>query len=195
MELADAQPARAAEVPALGADAREVLGIAEIYRRHGDFVWKTLGRFGVPERDRPDQLQEVFVVVHRQLAGYRWDGQLTTWLFGISRRVASGYRRRAYQVHEEPTAWPAPEVAGGDSPESAVDLRRAEKQLEAILDRMSMDQRVVFVMFELDGLTGQEIAGMMACPLQTVFSRLRRAREVFEREAGRLRALDRREGC
>lgn len=168
------------------------LDVSTLYRQHGDFVYKTLARFGVPEDDRPDQVHEVFVVVHRQLAGYRRDAAITTWLFAIARRVAAGYKRRAYRVREQPTADPTNGRVSEDSPEDNVERRRAKARMDEILDRMSLDQRAVFVMFEIDGMTGQEIADVMGCPLQTVFSRLRRARDVFERHVGRLRASEER---
>jgi RNA polymerase sigma-70 factor (ECF subfamily) len=166
--------------------------VPEVYRLHADFVWKTLARFGVPDRDRPDQVQEVFVVVHRRLATFRNEGEMTSWLFSIARRVAAAYRRRAYRVKETVTAEPEAQIAASDCPENDAAMRHARAQMETILDRMSIDQRAVFVMFEIDGMTGQEIAALMECPLQTVFSRLRRAREVFERHVARMRALEER---
>lgn len=168
----------------------QALDVRQVYDEHADFVWRTLARFGVPERDRADQTQEVFVVVHRQLASFRADAALTTWLYGIARRVAAGYRRRAYHRRETQDDGPAARSVSPDCPEETTERRRAQARMMAILDRMSLDQRAVFVMYEIDGLTGQEIADQLGCPLQTVFSRLRRARSVFEREVSRLRAQD-----
>jgi len=173
-----------------GVMSGEALDVREVYDQHADFVWRTLGRFGVPERDRADQAQEVFVVVHRQLPSFRHDSSLTTWLFGIARRVAAGYRRRAYHRRESVQDTPHAGRTSDDCPEREAERRRARARMLEILDRMSLDQRVVFVMYEIDGLTGQEIADQIGCPLQTVFSRLRRGRAVFEREVSRLRAKD-----
>lgn len=168
----------------------EALDVHQVYRQHADFVWRTLARFGVPERDRADQTQEVFVIVHRQLPSFRQDAALTTWLYEIARRVAAGYRRRAY--HRRESVQDAPDLGStsADEPEQAAERRRARERMTAILDRMSLEQRAVFVMYEIDGFTGQEIADQIGCPLQTVFSRLRRGRAVFEREVARLRAQD-----
>ncbi|MEQ8568479.1 MAG: sigma-70 family RNA polymerase sigma factor [Deltaproteobacteria bacterium] len=169
-----------------------VLDVSEIYRAHGDFVYRALSRFGVPERDLPDQLHEVFVVVHRRLGEYRHDAAMTTWLFAIARRVAAGYRRRAFRVREQIEAEPHADRVCDDDPEQNTERARAREQMESILNRMTLDQRAVFVMFEIDGMTGSEIASLMDCPLQTVFSRLRRARETFERNVARLRATEER---
>ncbi len=168
----------------------EGLDLRQIYQQHADYVWRTLGRFGVPERDLPDQTQEVFVIVHRQRFGFRRESALTTWLFAIARRVAAGYRRRAYNRREAPQENPAQRSVSAQCPEQATEHSRARTRMLEILERMSLDQRAVFVMYEIDGLSGAEIAEQMGCPLQTVFSRLRRARGVFEREVERIRAQD-----
>lgn len=173
-----------------GSVATQALDVRQVYDQHADFVWRTLARFGVPERDRPDQVQEVFVVVHRQLSSFRREASMTTWLYAITRRVAAGYRRRAYHRREAPEDTPHAKQVSPDCPEEEVERRRARARMLDILDRMNLDQRAVFVMYEIDGLTGQEIADQLSCPLQTVFSRLRRARGVFEREVARARAKD-----
>lgn len=153
----------------------------ELVERHGDFVFRTLGRFGVPEADRADMGQEVFMVALRRGADARKD-KLEPWLFGIARRVASGYRRRAHRRHEQASDQLACEPDQAPSPEEAAARAEAVLRLERILDAMSLDQRAVFVMYEVEGRTGAEIAADMGVPVQTVFSRLRRARAVFEKE-------------
>lgn len=161
--------------------------VAALYRSHGDLVWRALARFGVREADLLDQSQEVWIVVHRQLRRFRGESSVETWLFGIARRVAAAYRRRAFFRREEASADPAGGEAAGGSPEEDLELRLARGRFARILDRMTLDQRAVFVMFEVEGSSGREIAELLGCPLQTVFSRLRRAREVYDREVQSLR--------
>lgn len=162
------------------------LTVAKVHEAYADFVWNTLARFGVAEADRLDQAQEVYIVVHRKLGSYRRDSAITTWLFGIVRRVAAAYRRRAFRVREIPTEAPAKSLRSQDDPADAAERSLARAQLDAILDQMSLDQRAAFVMFEIDGLSGREIAELMDCPVQTAFSRLRRARDIFDREVSKL---------
>src|SRR5688572_13254375 len=78
------------------------LDVRAIYEANADFVWLTLQRFGVQERDLEDMLQEVFVVVHRRLDSFDPRVRMTTWLYGICLRVASGYRRKRRARPEEP---------------------------------------------------------------------------------------------
>ena len=59
-----------------------------------------------------------------------------------------------------------------------------------LLDELELSQRAVFTLFELDGLSGEEIAELLAIPLGTVYSRLRLARETFRRTLERQRAQE-----
>ena len=67
----------------------------DVYVDHFDFVWRCLRSLGVPDDALDDAAQDVFVIVHRQLPGFRGESTLPTWLFGIIRNVASNQRRGA----------------------------------------------------------------------------------------------------
>lgn len=168
------------------------LDVKTLYEEHGDFVWKSLTRLGVQPSDLRDMTQEVFIVVHRQLSSFRGQSSVTTWLFEICRRVASAYRRRAHRKHEDVVSeTPEPlDLAPPASPEEAASAKQAQARLEAILSKLDINQRAVFVMYEIDQMTCQEIAGVVGCPLGTVYSRLRLARQAFEAELKRLEARD-----
>ncbi len=72
------------------------------------------------------------------------------------------------------------------SPERQLVTSRQAKQLERILDAMPLEYRVVFVMFEIEGMTSEQIAESVGAPLGTVYSRLYRARKRFARSLARL---------
>jgi RNA polymerase sigma-70 factor, ECF subfamily len=153
-----------------------------VYRAHFGFVWRSLRRLGVSETDAPDAAQEVFLVVHRRLAEFEGRAKLTTWLFRMCFRVASDHARRAHvrrEVNNDPAleAFPDPQGDAEQRTSQQDDLRL----LEAALRTMSLEHRSVFVLFELEGLTSIEIAELLELPLGTVYSRLRRARALFER--------------
>src|SRR5262249_42263098 len=76
------------------------MGFEEIYRAHFRFVWRSLRRLGVEERNVADAAQEVFLVVHRKLPGFEGRAKMTTWLFGICLRVAQARARRAHERRE-----------------------------------------------------------------------------------------------
>ncbi len=159
-----------------------------IYEAHFDQVWHALRRLSVAERDLMDATQNVFVVVYRKLPEFEGRAELRTWLFQIARRVASDYRRSAPVRREVVTD--ASELAlkaeqAGSAP-VADDQAQRVRLARAVLDKLPEAQREVFVLYELEQLSGEEIAAELGVPLGTVRSRLRLAREAFRREVGLL---------
>ncbi len=159
-----------------------------LYDAHFASVWHALRRLSVPERDLLDATQNVFLVVYRKLPEFEGRSQLRTWIFQICRRVASDYRRSAAVRREVATETRAlieeADRQGATSPE-AERAQRVE-QARRILDRLPEAQREVFLLFELEQLSGEEIAAQLGVPVGTVRSRLRLAREAFRREVDAL---------
>jgi RNA polymerase sigma-70 factor, ECF subfamily len=159
------------------------LSLKEIYESEFRCVWRNLARLGVPEADVADATQEVFLVVYRRLAEFDGACKVSTWLYRICFNVASDRRRRAHVRREiafdsnDLDQHPAPD------PSHMEDLALFDRLLES----MEMEQRAVFVLFEVEGHSGAEIAEMMNCPMATVYSRLRLARAAFARAAERYR--------
>ena len=163
------------------------------YREHFVFAWRALRRLGVPDRDLGDATQDVFVVVYRKIDQFDFERAMTTWIYAICLRVASNRRRSATARHElladSDEASDARDVASApDAEPQALAERRA--LLRAALDAMSLEQRAVFTLFELEGHTGEEVAAILGVPAPTVRSRLRLAREVFRQRLERHRAQE-----
>lgn len=156
----------------------------EIYDEHIRWVWHALRRFSVAEKDVLDAAQNVFLVVHRKLPEFEGRSQLRTWILQIVRRVASDYRRSAPVRREVTTEGPEIDehVEQRSSAEDVAAHTERVQQARAILDRLPDAQRVVFIMYELEQMSGQEIAAELKVPLGTVRSRLRMARELFQQE-------------
>jgi RNA polymerase sigma-70 factor (ECF subfamily) len=138
-----------------------------IYESEFDYVWRTLGRLGVPQGEIPDAVHEVFVVLCRRWEEIDRERPMRPWLFGVARRVAADLRakrREQRDVLEEPA-----------SPEAnpLVAQRNLVWNALATLDE---DKRSVVVLHDLEGHTGAEIAMMLDIPVNTVHSRLRLAR-------------------
>ncbi|NUQ79072.1 MAG: sigma-70 family RNA polymerase sigma factor [Polyangiaceae bacterium] len=163
----------------------------EVYDENFRFVWRSLRRLGVRESDVADAVQEVFVVVHRKLAEFEGRSKVTTWLFGICLRVARDRRRAAHERRRSEEEAPI-----SDKPDERADVgaeaerRQALAQLQSIILEMPEEQGTVFYLFELDGMSGEDIAEKLAVPLGTVYSRLRLAREHFRKAVARMRARE-----
>jgi RNA polymerase sigma-70 factor (ECF subfamily) len=167
------------------------MSFEETYRAHFRFVWRSLRRLGVAEHDVQDAAQEVFVVVHKRLGEFEGRSNIRTWLFAICFRVAMARGRslaRRREVIDEGFLARIPSDA--PSALTVVERRQAREIVEAILDRMSLEQRAVFVLFELEGMSGDEIAEALEVPVGTVRSRLRLARGIFSACVERMRARE-----
>jgi RNA polymerase sigma-70 factor, ECF subfamily len=155
-----------------------------VYRTNFAVVWRSLRHFGVAAADAQDLTQEVFLIACRRLDEFERRSTLKTWLIGIAYHLAANYRRSS--VHREVPAEP---FIGGLS--SALDVERQLeqrddlRQLERLLLELPLEQRAVFTMFEIEGLSGDEIAEALDVPVGTVRSRLRLARQAFVVAAGR----------
>lgn len=158
---------------------------ADLYRDHFDFVWRVLARLGVPDRDLPDAAQDVFMVVYKKLPEFEGECRPTTWLYGISFRVASA-RRRAAPARREVLEDTLPEPANERSEGLVADNAHYRRLLSEALDRMPIEQRAAFAFFEIDGMTAVEIAEQAGVPEATIHSRLRLARQIFRRFVERL---------
>jgi RNA polymerase sigma-70 factor (ECF subfamily) len=161
-----------------------------LHAEHAEFVWKSLQRLGVPGTELEDLLQDVFLIVHKRLHTFDGRSSMQAWLWGICRRVAAAYRRRAH-VHRECVVTRSLEGSSegiDPDPEQATLTRQQGEQLTAILDKLDLDKRAVFVMFEIEELGCDEIASMLGIPIGTVHSRLHAARKAVKKAAAKFHA-------
>lgn len=169
----------------------ELASFRELYEAHVDFVWRSLSRMGVRPSELEDASQDVFLVVHRCLHQFEGRAKFTTWLFRICFHVASTRRRSAQQRLEILSDSLLAERADHAPDAEALTQRQEDLALlERGLSRMSLEQRAVFVLFELEGFTCEQITNTLEVPLGTVYSRLKRAREIFARSLRAARASD-----
>lgn len=155
--------------------APKPLDVGQVHAEQAAFVWRSLYRLGAAASDLPDLTQEVFVVVHRQRGAFEADKPIRPWLWGICLGVVRNYRKRAFRHRERSRAEP-PDIAGRSDPEEDFEAREARARGERALASLDPDKRAVFMMFEVEGMSGQEIAECLGVPVGTVHSRLHAAR-------------------
>jgi len=158
--------------------------VSTIFAAHRGFVWRMLSHLGVSDADREDVLQEVFVVVHRKIGGYREQDKLRAWLYAILVRVVRDHRRKVRRRRETVTDAP-PERVEPPGQERGLQERQALEQAHRWLAVLPEQQRLVFVLYEVEQMSMNEIALALACPVQTAYSRLHRARELVVAQARR----------
>lgn len=164
----------------------------KLVSEHLDFVWRSLRRFGVPQAEVDDATQQVFLVANDKLTSIK-PGSERSFLIAVATRVASHARRSnvrreaaRQRFSESPTT-----ATEAPSPEHLMQRLEARDLLDRVLDQMPADLRSVFVLFELEELSIDEVAGLLSLPRGTVATRLRRARVVFREEATALNQRER----
>lgn len=148
-----------------------------LYRAHYGFVWQTVRRFGVVPALTDDAVQDTFVTAFR-----RFDELVPptakAWLYGIARRVASNYRRADFRATRRRAALAVTTSAPTDSP--------ASPEIVLVFDRFlrGLDpvDRELFVLSEIEGMTGPEAANALSLNTSTTYSRVQVLRRRF-REA------------
>jgi RNA polymerase sigma-70 factor (ECF subfamily) len=166
--------------------------VAELYRVHAPVVARWAARLGGSQVDVEDVVHEVFLVAQRRLPEFRGDAKPTTWLFRITDLIVRAHRRKARM-----RAWLGRRLAEDRDPtglgsvqispvEDLVERERAALVYRA-LDALGEKYRSPFVLYELEGLSGEEIAALTGIKLATVWVRLHRARARF---VARINALD-----
>ena len=141
-------------------------------------MWRALWRLGVRDADLEDAAHDVFVVVHRKLADYDPARPLRPWLFGICFRVALDRRRRAHVRHEQGADMDDHEDQA-PGPDRVVERHEARAVVERAMFSLPLEQRAVFVLHELDGVSIPDCQEILQAPLNTLYSRLRLARVAF----------------
>lgn len=159
----------------------------ELFRAHARYVADFLARLGVPPRDIDDLVQEVFLVVHRKGGFVEAEAKPTTYLAAIAVRIASTARRThaRRRLANEPTAIDTM-ASHEPSPHDSADTSESLDRVAKALDDLDMEKRAVFVLFEINNESCDEIARALEVPLGTVHSRLHAARAAFKKAHARL---------
>lgn len=158
-----------------------------IFEREFGYVWHVLRRLGVASRDLEDVSQHVFIQVHSQLTTYDPERPLRPWLFAFAFNAASNYRALARHRVELAVLTPEPLDARPGADEQLI-LKQELQLAELALSQVALDRRGVLMLHEIEGHSMPEIAQVLGIPLNTAYSRLRLARQEYERSLRRLRA-------
>jgi RNA polymerase sigma-70 factor (ECF subfamily) len=160
-----------------------------VYRAHSATVARWVAHLGGPRVDAEDAVHEIFIVVGKRLPEFRGDAKITTWLYRITERVVLKARRRERVRRllavvrrnevEQSLAPPRP------SPVEELERRQSREVVYVVLDRLNEKYRRVLVLFELEELSGEEIAALTGIKLATVWVHLHRARALFLAEMQR----------
>lgn len=150
----------------------------QLYAEHFEFVWRTLRRLGVALEDLDDAAQDVFIVFLRRRAEFRGQSSYRTWLFGIASNVTHEHRRKRKRAAQSKPITDT-HLAHGPSPLEQASSIEELRLVDAFLASLDENKRHVFILAELEQMSAPEIAATLNIKLNTVYSRLRVARQAF----------------
>jgi RNA polymerase sigma-70 factor (ECF subfamily) len=154
-------------------------------------AYRTLGR----EEDARDVVQEAFLRAFRGLRGFKGEAKFSSWLYRITLNLCRDWMRRErrapiVQVPEgtDPIDLADDHVAPAESVEDLVARREMSQAVARAMTELPEEQRTAIMLKEYHGLTFQEIADMLECPLSTVKTRLYQGLSVLRRRLERRQA-------
>ncbi|XXT16393.1 sigma-70 family RNA polymerase sigma factor [Sorangium sp. So ce429] len=166
----------------------------EVYTGLLPYVVRVLWRMGVPARNLRDVAQEVFLVVHRRFEDYDPHLSMKAWVASIASHLALRHQRLARNRRELLARSEADHIDVVDSgcdPEALFARAETQRIVRELVQRLESDRRVVFILYELEGLDMRAIAEALQVSENTAWDRLRRARKEFAAAVKRLSASDR----
>src|SRR6476469_2370343 len=165
--------------------------VAKYQRKLG----RLLSRFVRDQAEVEDVTQEAFIKAYRALPGFRGESAFYTWLYRIGINTAKNYLvalgRRAptttgFDNEEAEGFEDAEQLRDSSTPESELEGKEIAATVNRAMDALPKDLRTAITLREIEGLSYEEIAVVMNCPIGTVRSRIFRAREAI---AEKLRPL------
>jgi RNA polymerase sigma-70 factor (ECF subfamily) len=163
--------------------ARAADSIETMCAQHLAKVKRWARRLAGPSADLEDLVHEIFLVAGRRLPEFRGNAKVTTWLYRITERVALDGRRRnrfrRWFAHARSVEIERNFSPSQPTPLDELERRYAAESVYRILDRLPDKYRTVLILFELEELSGEEIAALTGLKVSTVWVQLHRARTSF----------------
>jgi RNA polymerase sigma-70 factor, ECF subfamily len=161
-----------------------------LVRKYQHRVLKLVSRFVSDAAEAEDVAQEAFLKAYRALASFRGDSAFYTWLYRIAINTAKNAlvsnRRRPVDFDldlQDPEQYDRhARLKEGDTPEGVLLTEEIRSVVENAMEQLPEDLRTAIVLRELEGLSYEEIAEAMDCPVGTVRSRIFRAREAIDKK-------------
>ena len=160
---------------------------------------RLLSRFVRDPAEVEDVTQEAFIKAYRALPSFRGDSAFYTWLYRIGINTAKNYLvalgRRAptttpFDNEEAESFEDAEQLRDASTPESELEGKQIAATVNHAMDALPKDLRTAITLREIEGLSYEEIANVMNCPVGTVRSRIFRARDAIAAELRPLLGTD-----
>jgi RNA polymerase sigma-70 factor (ECF subfamily) len=163
-----------------------------LVRKYQHRIGAVVYRFVPDHAEAQDIVQEAFIRAYRALANFRGDAQFYTWLYRIAVNTAkkalvdmkrdptiSESALRPSSDEDDETYRPGNEPISDETPESVLAANEIARVVEAAMEALPSELRQAVTLREIEGMSYEEIAEVMDCPIGTVRSRIFRAREAI----------------
>ena len=153
----------------------------EIYQRASGYVYTLAYRVVNTKHDAEEVTQDVFFKLHQSLGSFKFEASFKTWLYRIAVNTALNHAKKRNRVTTREVEKVYEDLATVTQPDAGkrLEAEDTEKKLKILLDQLNPDQRVCIVLREIEGMDYQEIATSLGININTVRSRLKRARETL----------------
>jgi RNA polymerase sigma-70 factor (ECF subfamily) len=153
-----------------------------LVQRHQKKIFNLAYRMlGGDYEEATDAAQEVFLLAYRSIGQFRGDANFSTWIFRIALNHASSRRRNLKSRQQKTVALDVIDPADTHTPEPAaiVEQRETRKVVQSALNTLSDEHREIVVLIDMQGTSYEDAAAMLDIPVNTVKSRLYRARRAL----------------
>jgi RNA polymerase sigma-70 factor (ECF subfamily) len=152
----------------------------EIYKCSAGFVYSVSFRLLSNKEDAEEVTQEVFMNIYRSLKDFRFDSSFKTWVYRISVNTAINYSKKiSKHRHDSLNRKETLEWTSGEDIRQKIDASAQEAEAMNLLKNLPQDQKTCLVLRSMEGLSYQEIADVLSIPINTVRTRIKRARETM----------------
>lgn len=158
----------------------DVAAFEEVYKASAGFVYNVSLRILGNKEDAQEVTQDVFVTVFKKIRGFRFESSFKTWVYRITFNAALNYSRKGSRMRKQLVAYDDALVRHIQEPLGIAEKLDSQQRAEIakqLLTAVRPAQRACLIMREIEGLSYQEIAGILKININTVRSRLKRARE------------------
>ena len=178
----------------------DVAAFSELVQRHQDTVYALAVHLLRDGSEAEEVVQETFLAALEKLAGFRGDAAFTTWLHRVAANAALMRLRRRRRAPEAPAELPVEELlphfdatgridsAPGHDWSKRADEQLSDRQIRCAVERavqnLPEDYRIVFLLRDVEGLSSEEMSGLLGISVAAVKSRLHRARLVLRERLG-----------
>lgn len=149
----------------------------DVYKASSSFVYNVALRIVHNREDAREVAQEVFIIIYNKLKSFRFESSFKTWAYRITANCAINFAKKSSRTKTVPYEEALGASAVGSEAKAHMDQEHQSYLVGNLLGAINPDQRACVVLRNIEGLSYQEIARVLNINVNTVRSRLKRARE------------------